>query len=55
MEPSDHHAIPDEATRAEINALLPKLVNRAPGDAAKMLHDYPDEFVAGILATNSSG
>ena len=52
MEPSaDNHAISDEATRAEISALLPKLVNRAPGDAAKMLHDYPDEFVAGILAS----
>lgn len=52
MEPSaDNDAISDEATRAEINALLPKLVNRAPGDAAKMLRDYPDEFVAGLLAS----
>ena len=52
MEPSaDNDAISDEATRAEISALLPKLVNRAPGDAAKMLRDYPDEFVAGLLAS----
>jgi magnesium transporter len=46
-----HDAISDDATHAEIKALLPKLVHRAPGEAADMLHDYPDEFVAGMLTS----
>lgn len=41
----------DQATRAEINALLPALVARAPGDAASMLDPYPDDFVAQMLTS----
>jgi magnesium transporter len=41
----------DQATRAEIHALLPTLVARAPGEAASMLDHYPDDFVAQMLAS----
>lgn len=43
--------IADDATRAEINALLPTLVARAPGEAASMLEHYPDDFAAQMLAS----
>lgn len=43
--------ITDEATRAEIHALLPTVVARAPGEAASMLDHYPDDFVAKMLAS----
>lgn len=29
--------------------MLPKLVERAPREAVKMLSSYPDEFVVGML------
>lgn len=41
----------DDATRAEIRALLPTLVARAPGEAASMLEHYPDDFAAQMLAS----
>lgn len=41
----------DKAVRAEIHALLPTLVDRAPGDVAGILDHYPDEFVAQTLAS----
>ena len=40
-----------EATRAEIHALLPTVVARAPGEAASMLDHYPADFVAQMLAS----
>jgi len=40
----------DEANRAEIKALLPTVVVRAPGEGARMLDTYPDDFVAQMLA-----
>jgi magnesium transporter len=52
MNPSaQNDEIADEATRAEINALLPALVARAPGEAVRTLDPYPDEFVATMLAS----
>lgn len=49
--PAPAGEITDEATRAEIHALLPTLVARAPGEAASMLDHYPDDFVAQMLAS----
>lgn len=49
--PKRDDEIADEATRAEIHALLPVLVDRAPGEVARVLDHYPDEFVAQILAS----
>lgn len=46
--------IADKATRAEIHALLPTLVDRAPGEVARILEHYPDEFVAQTLASLNS-
>jgi magnesium transporter len=43
--------ITDEAIRAEIHALLPSLVARAPGEAAQILDHYPDDFIAQMLAS----
>ena len=43
--------IADDANRAEIHALLPTLVARAPGEAASMLEQYPDDFAAQMLAS----
>ena len=52
MNPSaQNEEITDEATRAEINALLPALVARAPGGAVRTLDPYPDDFVATMLAS----
>ena len=48
-EPSEITAAPDPSMRAEIKALLPAVVERAPREAVKMLSPYPDEFVAGML------
>ena len=49
--PAHTDEIADEATRAEIHALLPTLVARAPGEAMTMLDHYPDDFVAQMLAS----
>jgi magnesium transporter len=49
--PKRDDEIADEATRAEIHALLPTLVDRAPGEVAGILDHYPDEFVAQTLAS----
>jgi magnesium transporter len=52
MNPSaQNEEMTDEATRAEIRALLPTLVARAPGEAASILDHYPDEFIAQMLAS----
>jgi magnesium transporter len=51
MNPSSHTDVTDGATQAEIRALLPALVARAPGEAARMLDSYPDDFVAQMLAS----
>jgi magnesium transporter len=52
MNPSDTaNPNSDEAIRAEIKALLPALVDRSPGEAARMLQDYPEDFIAGMLAS----
>lgn len=48
-EPSEITAAPDPTMRAEIKALLPEVVARAPREAVRMLSPYPDEFVAGML------
>ena len=42
-------SIPDGNARAEIKELLPQVVARAPREAAKILADYPDEFVVSML------
>lgn len=49
--PAPAGEITDEATRAEIHALLPTVVARAPGEAASMLDQYPPDFVAQMLAS----
>lgn len=49
--PTKEDEIADDPTHAEINRLLPAMVNRAPGEAARMLQDYPDDFVAKMLAS----
>jgi len=49
--PASTNEIADETARAEINALLPEVVARAPGEAAGMLDHYPDDFVAQMLAS----
>jgi magnesium transporter len=51
MSPTKEDEIADDPIHAEINRLLPAMVNRAPGEAARMLQDYPDDFVAGMLAS----
>jgi magnesium transporter len=52
MNPSSHtDVMTDEATHAEIRALLPALVARAPGEAAGVLDHYPDDFIAQMLAS----
>ncbi len=48
---NDIDEVADAATRAEIHALLPNLVARAPGEAASILGHYPDDFVAQMLAS----
>lgn len=53
-EPSEITAAPDPTMRAEIKALLPEVVQRAPREAVKMLAPYPDEFVAGMLTLLNS-
>lgn len=40
---------PELPPRAEIKELLEKVVARAPGEAAKMLVAYPDDFIADML------
>ena len=47
--PEEMEPTPDPATHAEIKALLPKIVARAPRAAVEMLQPYPDEFVAKML------
>lgn len=42
-------SIAKEPTQAEIEALLPQVVVRAPGEAVAMLAPYPDDFVANML------
>ena len=49
--PTKEDEIADDPIHAEINRLLPAMVNRAPGEAARMLQDYPDDFVVGMLAS----
>ena len=50
----DTTAAPDPNIRAEIKALLPAVVARAPREAVKMLSPYPDEFIAGMLTLLNS-
>ena len=52
--PKRDDEIADKATRAEIHALLPTVVDRAPGEVARILDHYPDEFVAQMLALLNS-
>ncbi|MFZ1218504.1 MAG: magnesium transporter [Chthoniobacterales bacterium] len=40
-----------DPTHAEIKALLPTLVSRAPGEVAKLLDHYPENFAAQMLAS----
>jgi magnesium transporter len=47
--PSDPNA--DDVTHAQIKALLPVVVARAPSEAVRMLDHYPDDFVAQMLAS----
>ena len=47
--PEREEKIADSAKRAEIHALLPTLVARAPGEAASMLDPYADDFIAEML------
>ena len=53
-EPLELTAAPDPNMRAEIKALLPEVVERAPRAAVKMLSPYPDEFVAAMLTLLNS-
>ena len=40
-----------EVPRPEVAALLPALINQPPGEAARILGDYPDELIAEVLAS----
>jgi magnesium transporter len=40
-----------DPTHAEIKALLPTLVSQAPGEVAKLLDHYPEDFAAQMLAS----
>jgi magnesium transporter len=51
--PSDE--ITDEVSRADIRALLPALVARAPGEAARTLDPYLDNFIAQMLESLNPG
>ena len=52
MNPSDPTGVTsDETIRTEIKALLPALVHRSPGEAARMLQDYPEDFIAAMLGS----
>ncbi len=52
MNPPAHaDQVADESNRAEIRKLLPDLVARAPGEAARILDPYPDDFAAQMLAS----
>jgi magnesium transporter len=42
---------PADPAHAEIKALLPTLVSRAPGEVAKLLDHYPEDFAAQMLAS----
>jgi magnesium transporter len=42
-------ATSDDQMRSEVEALLPAVVERAPKAAAKMLVNYPDQFVVDML------
>jgi magnesium transporter len=53
-EPSELAIAPDPNMRAEIKALLPEVVDRAPREAVRMLASYPDEFVAAMLTLLNS-
>lgn len=44
-----------DPVQAEINALLPTLVARAPGEVAKQLDHYPEDFIAQMLASLNPG
>ncbi|CAN5654643.1 magnesium transporter [soil metagenome] len=46
---SSEQILEDVSARAQIKALLPEMVERAPREAAKILRDYPDDFVADML------
>lgn len=49
--PTDQAAPPAEhEVNAAIKELLPKLVERTPGEAVKLLAPYPDSFVVEMLA-----
>src|SRR5688500_1383172 len=54
MPEPDMTAAPDPNIRAEIKALLPEVVARAPREAGKMLSPYPDEFIARMLTLLNS-
>ena len=41
--------IRDRDLNAEIRPLYTKLIERSPRDAVKLLHEYPEEFVEGVL------
>ena len=41
--------VSDPGLNAEIRALYTRLIERSPRDAARLLEDYPDPFVEGVL------
>lgn len=49
VNPSGDPVATDLNTREEIQTLLGKVVARAPGEAARMLLSYPDEFIVDML------
>jgi len=52
--PEHENQIADHAKRAEIRALLPTVVARAPGEAANMLAPHSDDFIAEMLMSLNS-
>ena len=53
--PASGDEVTDQRAHAEIRALLPALVARAPGEAAETLDHYPNDFVAQMLESLNPG
>ncbi|MBA2433182.1 MAG: magnesium transporter, partial [Chthoniobacterales bacterium] len=49
MDADSQQVLEDVSARAQIKALLPAVVDKAPKEAAKMLLDYPDNFIVEML------
>jgi magnesium transporter len=49
------NSIANEPARAEIEALLPKVVAHAPSEAVEVLSSYPDDFIGKMLTLLNPG